>query len=70
MRLRLLLPCLLFATGALAQPAQPPTLEQIMADPDWIGPPVEQAWWRWDGRAAQYRLKRAGGAIQGGIDRC
>ena len=64
MRLRLLLPCLLFATGALAQPAQPPTLEQIMADPDWIGPPVEQAWWRWDGRAAQYRLKRAGGAIR------
>ena len=70
---RLLLPCLLLAaSGAIAQPAQPLTLAQIMADPDWIGPPVEQAWWRWDGKAADYTLKRAGGSIrdtwQVGID--
>ena len=43
-----------------------------MADPDWIGPPVEDAWWRWDGKAAQYTLKRKGATIrdtwQVGID--
>ncbi len=64
MRLRFLLPCLLFATAAAAQPAPPFDLAQAMADPDWIGPPVEQAWWRWDGQAAQYTLKRAGGSIR------
>ncbi len=45
-----------------AQAAEPLTLTQAMADPDWIGPPVEDAWWRWDGKAAQYTLKRRGGA--------
>jgi dipeptidyl aminopeptidase/acylaminoacyl peptidase len=35
-----------------------------MADPDWIGPPVEDAWWRWDGRAVQYRLKRDGSPVR------
>ena len=64
MRLRFLLPCLLFATAAAAQPAPPFDLAQAMADPDWIGPPVEQAWWRWDGQAAQYTLKRAGGTTR------
>lgn len=42
---------------AAAQDA-PLTIEQAMADPDWIGPPVEQAWWSWDGKSVQYALKR------------
>jgi dipeptidyl aminopeptidase/acylaminoacyl peptidase len=67
MRRPLLLSCLLLAATATAQPASSapaPDLAQIMADPDWIGPPVEQAWWRWDGQAADYTLKRAGSAIR------
>ena len=62
-----LLSCLFlsaFATLAQAQPAQPLTLDRIMADPDWIGPPVEQAWWSWDGRQAYYLLKREGSGIR------
>ena len=43
-----------------ATPAQdaPLTIEQVMAEPDWIGPPVERAWWGWDGKSVQYTLKR------------
>ncbi len=55
-----------------ASAAEPITLAQAMADPDWIGPPVEAMWWRWDGKAAQYTLKRSGASIrdtwQVGID--
>ena len=60
----LLLPLLLLIGTAAAQPAQPLTMERIMADPDWIGPPVEQAWWSWDGRQAYYVLKRPGGSVR------
>lgn len=42
----------------------PVTLTEAMADPDWIGPPVEQAWWAWDGQRVQYQLKREGAAIR------
>lgn len=52
----------LFATPALAQ--TPLTLEQAMAEPDWIGPPVEQPAWTWDGRAVQYRLKRENSLVR------
>ena len=46
-------------------PATPTvTLEQAMADPDWIGPSVDAAWWRWDGSAAYYMLKRKGANIR------
>lgn len=48
---------------ALAQDA-PLTIEQVMADPDWIGPPVEQAWWAWDGKSVQYTLKREGSLVR------
>ena len=51
-------------TSVSAQAAEPLTLAQTMADPDWIGPPVEDAWWRWDGKAAQYTLKRNGATIR------
>jgi dipeptidyl aminopeptidase/acylaminoacyl peptidase len=46
----------LSAAGAPAQTAL--TLEKIMADPDWIGPPVRDAYWSADGKAVYYSLKR------------
>ncbi len=53
------------ATPASTPATQAPlTLEQIMADPDWIGPPVEDAWWAWDGQHVQYQLKRTGTNIR------
>ena len=59
-------------TAPVATAAEPITLTQAMADPDWIGPPVDSGWWRWDGKAAQYLLKRNGATIrdtwQVGID--
>ena len=64
MRRWLPLAAALFATLAQAQPATPLTLEQVMADPDWIGPSVEDAWWSWDGQRALYQLKRDGATIR------
>ncbi len=58
------LPCLLLAGALHAQPAEPLTMTRIMADPDWIGPAVEDVWWRWDGKAAQYTAKREGASIR------
>ncbi len=54
----------LSATAAFAQASPPLTLADTMADPDWIGPPVERAWWAWDGRSVQYQLKREGASIR------
>ena len=54
----------LLLTSVSAPAAEPLTLAQAMADPDWIGPPVEDAWWRWDGQAAQYTQKRKGASIR------
>src|SRR5262245_42612556 len=65
MRLRLAALALLAGTPlAWAQAQTPLTLEQAMANPDWIGPPVEQAWWRWDGADIYYTLKRAGSPVR------
>lgn len=50
--------------SAFAQPAQPLTMDRIMADPDWIGNGVEQAWWSWDGSHAFYQRKRDGATIR------
>jgi dipeptidyl aminopeptidase/acylaminoacyl peptidase len=64
---RLPLSALFLATSLLSAPvfAQAAlTLDQVMADPDWIGPPVEQAWWSWDGSQVQYLLKREGATIR------
>jgi dipeptidyl aminopeptidase/acylaminoacyl peptidase len=64
---RIPLSVLFLATSLLSAPvfAQAPlTLDQVMADPDWIGPPVEQAWWSWDGSQVQYLLKREGATIR------
>ena len=58
------------ATAALAdQPASPqaaaiPDLEQIMAEPDWIGPAVESPFWSLDGRSVLFQLKRDGSPLR------
>jgi len=49
---------------AFAQPVARITLEQAMADPDWIGNAVENAWWAWDGQSAYYTQKREGATIR------
>ena len=64
MRRLAILTLLLSASAAFAQPAQPLTMQQIMADPDWIGPTIEQAWWSWDGKRAYGSRKRAGATIR------
>lgn len=48
----------------VAQAAEPLTLETVMADPDWIGNAVEQAWWSLDGKTALYQRKREGATIR------
>ncbi|MFZ2237254.1 MAG: prolyl oligopeptidase family serine peptidase [Dokdonella sp.] len=40
------------------------TLEQAMANPDWIGPPVERPYWTLDGRGIYYSLKQDGKSIR------
>lgn len=60
--LLLLLSCL--AAPAIAQTASPLSIEQAMADPDWIGPPVEAAWWAWNSSEVQYQLKRSNSLIR------
>ncbi|MFY9820307.1 MAG: prolyl oligopeptidase family serine peptidase [Thermoanaerobaculia bacterium] len=57
--------CLLIALPAGAVPAvaagpPPLTLERIMADPDWIGNPPENAYWADDGRSLYYERERDG----------
>jgi dipeptidyl aminopeptidase/acylaminoacyl peptidase len=56
-----------FAAGAataLERPAWQLELEQIMAHPDWIGPPVEQPHWSLDSQRIQFSLKRAGSPVR------
>lgn len=55
-----------FATSASAQDAtaKPLDLATIMADPDWIGNSVEQAWWSWDSRELLYLRKRDSATIR------
>ena len=58
MRLRLFAFVLLSCASSHAPAQTPITLDQAMARPDWIGPPVESAWWSWDGQRVMYQLKR------------
>ena len=44
--------------------AEPLTLEQVMADPDWIGAPVESPFWALDGKRVVYSLKREGSSLR------
>ena len=62
MRFRLTALALLMTAPAWAQ--TPITLDQAMANPDWIGPPVESAWWAWDSKQVNYTLKRDGSPIR------
>ena len=64
MRRLLPLACFLLPFCTAAQPATPLTLGQVMADPDWIGNGVEDAWWAWDGRSVDYTVKRDGASIR------
>ena len=58
----------LFAAAlALALPAAastPITLDQAMSHPDWIGTPVETAWFSWDGKQVYYKQKRTGSPVR------
>ena len=47
-----------------ASPVSAVTLEQAMANPDWIGPPVERPYWALDGRGIYYSLKQDGNSIR------
>lgn len=56
---------LLAALWTCSVSAAPPiTLDQAMANPDWIGTPVEAAWWSWDGKHVFYKQKRAGSPLR------
>ncbi len=44
--------------------AQAVELPRIMADPAWIGHPVEQAWWQLDGQSVVYRVRRGETPLQ------
>ena len=55
---------LLFAAAPLA--AQTPiTLDQAMAHPDWIGTPVESAWWSGDSQQVFFRQKLNDSPVRG-----
>jgi hypothetical protein len=53
----------LSTASALAAPA-PITLDQAMAHPDWIGNPVEAAWWSWNGKDVYFKQKRTGSQLR------
>jgi dipeptidyl aminopeptidase/acylaminoacyl peptidase len=60
-------PAVLAAAFAVALPAAastPITLDQAMAHPDWIGTPVETAWFSWDGKQVYYKQKRTGSPVR------
>lgn len=63
MRRFALLASMLLAT-TLPVLAAPLTLEQIMANPDWIGPAVESPYWSADGQSIYYHLKRDGSSVR------
>ncbi|CAN7536580.1 S9 family peptidase [Pseudoduganella sp. LjRoot289] len=55
----------LCAAPAIPAAAQTPiTLDQAMSNPDWLGTPVETAWWSWDGKQVYYKQKRAGSPLR------
>jgi dipeptidyl aminopeptidase/acylaminoacyl peptidase len=47
-----------------AAASAPVTLEQIMANRDWIGNPPESGYWGYDSRTVLYRQKRDGSPLQ------
>jgi len=65
--LRVILAAVCIAGSATLSAADAPqmtlSLEKIMADPDWIGPPVRDSYWSAGGRDVYYSLKRIGSPI-------
>ena len=56
---------LLVAPALPARAAEPElTLQQIMADTDWIGNPPTEAYWADDGQSVYYRQKRVGSDLR------
>jgi dipeptidyl aminopeptidase/acylaminoacyl peptidase len=65
MRFALPLAAALLAAGAASAAAPTPiTLDQAMAHPDWIGTPVEAAWWGWDSHHLYFKQKRSGSPLR------
>jgi dipeptidyl aminopeptidase/acylaminoacyl peptidase len=59
--------CMAPALTAQREPSAPSagvTLEQIMANPDWIGNPPEDAYWGDDNKTIYYSQKRAGSELR------
>ena len=54
----------LFALAPALAPAQDLTLEQIMADPDWLGNQPENPYWGHDNRTVYFQLKRQGSELR------
>ena len=52
----------LLSTSGMAQ--TPISLDQAMAHPDWIGTPIESAWWSADSQSVFYRQKLAGSPVR------
>jgi dipeptidyl aminopeptidase/acylaminoacyl peptidase len=48
----------------LSSNSTPISLEQAMAHPDWIGTPVENAWWSWDSKQVYFKQKRTGSPVR------
>jgi dipeptidyl aminopeptidase/acylaminoacyl peptidase len=49
--------------GSASAQTAPLTLERIMAEPDWIGAPAQNAYWGTDGGAVYYHVKRTNSPI-------
>ena len=60
----LALPLLAALWAIPAAAVTPISLDQAMAHPDWIGTPVETAWWSWDGKQVFYKQKRIGSQLR------
>jgi len=63
---RLLLATLVALTAlpAAAATTAPLNMETIMANPDWVGQPVEMPYWSVDGRSLYYSVKRDGSPVR------
>ena len=55
---------ILASAPTFAAPPPPLDMETIMADPDWIGAPVEDAYWGVDGTQLYYSLKHEGSPVR------
>ncbi|HEY8586755.1 MAG TPA: prolyl oligopeptidase family serine peptidase [Rhodanobacter sp.] len=67
MRRLLFAALLVMGSGQLclaASPSAPLDLETVMANPDWIGQPVQSPYWSVDGRQLYYSLKRDGSPVR------